>query len=350
MTALTLSNITKRFGNTTALDRVSLQIQKGELFFLLGPSGCGKSTLLRIVAGLEAPTEGKVLFDGRDVTDVPTEKRNAVMCFQSYALWPHMSVRQNVEFGLSGISRGERANRTDEVLQLVQMQQYADARPNQLSGGQQQRVALARALAGQPQCLLLDEPLSNLDAALRLEMRSEIRRICKDSGLTTIYVTHDQKEALSVADRIALLNFGRVEQIGTPSELYHRPADSFAARFIGNSNLIPAKLIALRGEEAGMQTDIGTIMARVDQNISLSVGAQVMLSIRPEAMRISNDSASVNRLHGRVIGTTFLGEASEHLIDVAGRKLRTIAAPPIFDVPAEMTLAIEPRDVMILRQ
>ena len=224
MTSVRLDHISKHFGATVALDAIDLAIAGGELFFLLGPSGCGKSTLLRLIAGLLEPTSGRILFNDRDVTSLGTEKRNAVMCFQSYALWPHMSVRENVRFGLSvrGMDRTAQDRRVDEVLSLVQLDRLADRKPNELSGGQQQRVALARALAVKPDCLLLDEPLSNLDAKLRQEMRSEIRRICKTGGFTTIYVTHDQKEALSVADRIAVLKDGKLIQVGTPGELYHR--------------------------------------------------------------------------------------------------------------------------------
>jgi len=234
MTAVRVEKIAKSFGPTVALADITLDIAAGELFFLLGPSGCGKSTLLRIIAGLLDPTNGQIFFNDRDVTTLPTQDRNAVMCFQSYALWPHMSVRDNVRFGLEvrGMSRAEQDARVNEVLAMVRLTDQADRKPNQLSGGQQQRVALARALAVKPACLLLDEPLSNLDAKLRLEMRSEIRRICKEGGFTTLYVTHDQREALSVADRIAILNAGRLEQVGTASEVFHRPSSEFVADFM----------------------------------------------------------------------------------------------------------------------
>jgi ABC-type sugar transport system ATPase subunit len=241
MTNVRLQNVSKTFGTSTvALAGINLEIAAGELFFLLGPSGCGKSTLLRIVAGLLEPTAGRVFFNDRDVTNLPTAQRNAVMCFQSYALWPHMSVRENVRFGLAvrNVEREQQNRRVDEVLSLVRLSELADRKPNQLSGGQQQRVALARALAVNPACLLLDEPLSNLDAKLRLEMRGEIRRICKAGGFTTIYVTHDQKEALSIADRIAILNAGRLEQVGTPGEVYHRPASAFVADFLKQDEVV----------------------------------------------------------------------------------------------------------------
>src|SRR5256714_4164302 len=240
MTSVRLEKISKHFGSTVALRDINLEIAAGELFFLLGPSGCGKSTLLRLIAGLLEPTTGRIYFNDRDVTPLPTERRNAVMVFQSYALWPHMSVRENVRFGLAvrGEARAQQNLRVEEVLKLVQMDAYADRKPNQLSGGQQQRVALARALAVNPACLLLDEPLSNLDAKLRHEMRGEIRRICKAAGSTTIYVTHDQKEALSIADRVAVMRAGTIEQIGTRSEVFHRPATAFVADFMKQDDVI----------------------------------------------------------------------------------------------------------------
>src|SRR4051812_45060656 len=261
MTSIHLDHISKRFGATVALNEVDLKINPGELFFLLGPSGCGKSTLLRLIAGLHEPTSGRIFFNDRDVTPLHTDQRNAVMCFQSYALWPHMSVRENVRFGLSvrKVERAEQDRRVDEVLALVRMSELADRKPNQLSGGQQQRVALARALAVKPDCLLLDEPLSNLDTKLRLEMRSEIRRICKTAGFTTIYVTHDQKEALSIADRMAILDRGRVAQVGTPDELYHRPASAFVAEFIGQTNLIGGEVVGQSGETVRVRTAVGEL-------------------------------------------------------------------------------------------
>jgi iron(III) transport system ATP-binding protein len=233
-----------RGGTTRAVDGVSIEIEPGELFFLLGPSGCGKTTLLRMIAGFIDPTEGSISFNGRDVTRTPPNKRNTGMVFQSYALWPHMTVAQNVAFGLSvrKVPGDEKAKRVREALDQVQMGEYAGRKPTQLSGGQQQRVALARALVVRPDVLLLDEPLSNLDAKLRLELRSEIRRVCKDAGLTTVYVTHDQKEALSMADRVAIMEAGRVRQTGTPRELYRRPKSRFVAEFLGEADFFEAKV------------------------------------------------------------------------------------------------------------
>ena len=349
MTAVRLDHITKRFGTTVALDAIELQINAGELFFLLGPSGCGKSTLLRLIAGLHDPDGGRIFFNDRDVTPLHTDKRNAVMCFQSYALWPHMSVRENVRFGLQvrKVTRPEQDRRIDEVLKLVQMESLGDRKPNQLSGGQQQRVALARALAVQPDCLLLDEPLSNLDAKLRHEMRSEIRRICKTAGFTTIYVTHDQKEALSVADRIAVLKAGKLMQVGTPSQLYHEPNSTFVADFIGHTNLLSGEVVSRDGQTVQVQTPAGRMTARAAGDVP----NRVTVSIRPEQMQIARNghvAPGRNRIVGRPIETTFLGEASEHVLLVGEQRVTVIAAPPLFEVPAEMAVEFDPDDVVVL--
>jgi iron(III) transport system ATP-binding protein len=346
-----LERITKLFGQTVALDNVDLEVGGGELFFLLGPSGCGKSTLLRLIAGLHEPTSGRVLFNERDVTGLGTEHRNAVMCFQSYALWPHMSVRENIRFGLNvrKVSRPEQTRRVDEVLALVQMTEYADRKPNQLSGGQQQRVALARALAVKPDCLLLDEPLSNLDAKLRHEMRSEIRRICKTAGFTTIYVTHDQKEALSVADRIAILRAGRLAQVGTPGELYHRPNSSFVADFIGQTNLLPGRVVERNGSLVTVDTAAGQLTAAARDGLM----DKVVVSIRPEQIRVvKGDGAAgtLNRLAGLTVETTFLGEASEHVLVVNEKRLKVISAPPLFDPPTLMRVEFDAEDVVLLAE
>jgi iron(III) transport system ATP-binding protein len=359
MTEVRFEHIYKKFGNTTALEDIDLQIGAGELFFLLGPSGCGKSTLLRLIAGLHEPTSGRVLFNGNDVTHLGTEKRNAVMCFQSYALWPHMSVRENVRFGLGvrGVGRTAQEESIERVLKLVQMDKLGDRKPSQLSGGQQQRVALARALAVEPDCLLLDEPLSNLDAKLRHEMRGEIRRICKTAGFTTIYVTHDQKEALSIGDRIAILRDGALEQVGTPSELYHKPKSSFVADFIGHTNLLPGRVIGRAGGVVRVETKAGVVTAAANGEVP----EKVVVSIRPEQMRVVRGGAAApadaapelgmpnaNRLVGRPIETTFLGEASEHVLLVNDQRLRVVSAPPLFDVPEQLEVHFDPRDVVVL--
>ncbi len=353
MTSVHLNHISKKFGATLALDDIELQIAAGELFFLLGPSGCGKSTLLRLIAGLLEPTSGRILFNERDVTALGTEKRNAVMCFQSYALWPHMTVRDNVRFGLDvrQIPGAERERRVDEVLQLVQMDRLSDRRPNQLSGGQQQRVALARALAVKPDCLLLDEPLSNLDSKLRIEMRSEIRRICSTAGFTTIYVTHDQKEALSIADRIAVLKDGKLAQVGSPDELYHRPATAFVADFIGHTNLLAGRIASTSGDGLTVTTAAGDIHAAVDRRSSLA-DVNVIVSIRPEQIRVRSDVSAMpngaNRIRAQPIETTFLGEASEHVMLADGQRIKVICAPPKFSLPENVMLEFDPADVVVL--
>lgn len=348
MTSVRLDHIVKDFGSTRALNDIDLSIGAGELFFLLGPSGCGKSTLLRLIAGLHEPTSGRILFGDRDVTSLGTNKRNAVMCFQSYALWPHMSVYDNVRFGLDvrGVTGSESKRRVDEVLQLVQMDTYALRKPNQLSGGQQQRVALARALAVKPDCLLLDEPLSNLDAKLRHEMRSEIRRICKTAGFTTIYVTHDQKEALSVADRIAVLKDGKLMQVGSPSDLYHKPVSTFVADFIGQTNLLKGTVLSQSGPTVTVETAVGTLHAAACDR---KLPSNVMISIRPEQMRLARQgSAAKNTLTGKTLDNTFLGEASEVLLRVGQTPLRVITAPPLFSLPAELSIEFDAQDVVVL--
>jgi iron(III) transport system ATP-binding protein len=352
MTTVRLDHITKEFGSTTALNDITLEVAAGELFFLLGPSGCGKSTLLRLIAGLHEPTRGRIWFNDRDVTPLGTEKRNAVMCFQSYALWPHMSVRDNIRFGLEvrQTPANEVTARIDEVLDIVQMTHLADRKPNQLSGGQQQRVALARALAVKPDCLLLDEPLSNLDAKLRLEMRSEIRRICKTAGFTTIYVTHDQKEALSVADRIAVLKDGKLAQVGTPSELYHQPNNSFVAAFIGQTNLLPGRIIDRRAESIRVETAAGVITAHSN---GTTFPDKVIVSIRPEQMRVCKNgqlTGGANQLTGETLQTTFLGEASEHVISVHGQRLQVVNTPPLFETPPQLVVEFDASDVVVLTE
>ncbi len=315
-----LDRITKCFGATVAVDAVTIRIHPGELFFLLGPSGCGKTTLLRVIAGFHAPDAGKLLFNGETVTHRPAYRRNTGMVFQNYALWPHMTVAENVAFGLTVPGRrppaAERRRRVHEVLQQVRMQDYAQRRPGQLSGGQQQRVALARALIIRPACLLFDEPLSNLDAQLRLELRSEIKRIVAASGLTSIYVTHDQKEALSMADRCAVMRNGRIEQIAAPRELYERPANAFVAGFIGETNLIPGRLIERQADGNCIIEAAGRAWRGLCPHPS-AMGADVLLSIRPESILTDATAApGVNGFEARLLDTVYLGEHTEYRLQL----------------------------------
>lgn len=362
-TTIQIKNLSKHYkgfvsGLTKAVDDISLTINAGDLFFLLGPSGCGKTTLLRMIAGFIEPTSGSILFNGRDVARTPPAKRNTGMVFQSYALWPHMSVAQNVAFGLSvrKVPKAEREQRVMEALRAVRMDQYAKRKPNQLSGGQQQRVALARALVVRPEVLLLDEPLSNLDAKLRLEMRHEIKRICKESGLTTVYVTHDQKEALSMADNIAVLDMGIIAQIGTPRDLYDRPRTRFVADFLGETNFIDARVDGPAGPGSlRLSASAGPLVSSAFVG-SPPTGA-VTCSIRPEAFRlieakpIAGSSATV--LQGTLAGAMYLGDLAQYTVDLPGAtqvKVSQMHPTGAFTLkPGDpVTLAVEPSDVVIV--
>jgi iron(III) transport system ATP-binding protein len=347
MTHIVTEGLSRTLGSTRAVDEVSLDIADGELFFLLGPSGCGKSTLLGLIAGLDQPDRGRISFDNRDVTRVATEQRNAVMCFQSYALFPHLDVAANVGFGLEvrRVPLSARQRRVEEVLELVRMAEFKSRKPAELSGGQQQRVALARALAVDPACLLLDEPLSNLDARLRHEMRNEIRRVCKASKHTTIYVTHDQKEALSVADRIAVMNHGRVVQVGTPTELYRAPASAFVAEFIAGANLLAGTVVGHDGQHAKIATPLGVLVAAARGELP----KEVTLSVRPDQLQLHTGSEppGPNMLHAQVLESGFLGESSEHTLGIAQTQLRAIHTPPLFELARELAISIAPADLII---
>ena len=345
-------------GGRRILDQLSLDIAAGELFFLLGPSGCGKTTLLRAVAGFVKPDAGGIFFGEQNVTALAPEQREAAMVFQSYALWPHLTVGQNVAFGLElrRVGADEIRRRVGEALDVVQMGDRVGARPNELSGGQQQRVALARALAVRPRCLLLDEPLSNLDAKLRLEMRTEIRRICKQAGLTALYVTHDQKEALSVADRLVVMDNGRILQCGTPWEIYRRPSQQSVATFIGEANLISGTLQNVGQDKCVIATAHGELRAALPAVVP-AVGAAVVLCIRPEALRVCEaGAAEPNQLAGVVGASIFLGEQSQHLVQpahapagtAAWRVLELRPQRAAFPVGAPLTLCFAPDDAVVL--
>ncbi len=323
-TQITINNLVKVFGSgskaTAAVDDLTLTIEPGELFFLLGPSGCGKTTLLRMIAGFIDPTRGQIAFDGQDVTHNAPNKRNTGMVFQSYALWPHMTVAGNVAFGLNvrKVPNPEKDQRVLEALAAVQMEAYAHRKPNELSGGQQQRVALARALVIKPDVLLLDEPLSNLDAKLRNDLRHQIRNVCKASGITTVYVTHDQKEALSMADRVALLRSGKIMQVGTPRELYRSPKTRFVAEFLGETNLIEAQPVDTTDHASTYQVQAGQFLGPQHTGTNIETNAeQRLLSIRPEAIRLRKDGEP-NTLPGKLLDTTYLGETAQHLVEIKG--------------------------------
>ncbi|HMP72993.1 MAG TPA: ABC transporter ATP-binding protein [Kiritimatiellia bacterium] len=318
--SIRFENIIKSFGDHVVVDNVSLTIEPGELFFLLGPSGCGKTTLLRCIAGFYIPEQGRILIGDRDVTKLPPEQRDTGMVFQSYALWPHMSVRENVAFGLDlrKVPKRELNERVDEALAAVRMTERADYKPNQLSGGQQQRVALARALVVRPQCLLLDEPLSNLDAKLRLDMRAEIRRICKNAGLTAVYVTHDQKEALSIADRIAILDAGRIQQCDTPRNIYKLPRNRLIANFIGETNFIEGTVESVQPGRIQVACPLGPVISSLQPPEPLAPGDRVTLSIRPEVIHLGHHppADAGNLFTGAVHDSVYLGEMAQHEVNV----------------------------------
>src|SRR4051812_15402928 len=286
---LVFDSIQKHFGHTRAVDGVSLGIAQGETFSLLGPSGCGKTTLLRLAAGFEKPDRGHILLDGKDITDLPPEKRPVNTVFQSYALFPHLNVRDNIAFGLriSRRSKAEILREVDAMLALTKLEDHALKRPAQLSGGQKQRVALARALVNKPRVLLLDEPLAALDLKLRQHMLGELRRLHEEVGITFIYVTHDQDEALSLSDRIAVMNHGRLAQVGTPRELYERPHTRFVASFIGDANFLPGTVLSRDGIDGCLvQVDgVGEFAVRAPG--AGSIGTEVEVSLRPERVSLS---------------------------------------------------------------
>jgi len=316
---IAVREVTKRFGKVEAVRRTSLSIADGEMFTLLGPSGCGKTTLLRLLAGFHTPDEGEVLFDDRVVTSVPPHQRGIGMVFQNYALWPHMTVFDNVAYGLRlrDVSRADIRSRVGGVLEKVGLTGFDSRFPGQLSGGQQQRVALARALVLNPAILLLDEPLSNLDAKIRVQVRAEIRKLQKELGITTVYVTHDQEEALTMSDRVAVFNQGTLLQIGPPRELYERPANRFIADFIGTNNLIEGRVEAAGAPPIPLRvaTPLGT--ASVQGDARFRAGDRCIVCVRPENARLGDEPGEEqNRLEGRVAFAAYLGNTVRYDVDL----------------------------------
>jgi iron(III) transport system ATP-binding protein len=331
MASIQIDSVQKTFGKVTAVDHLDLAIKDGEFFTFLGPSGCGKTTTLRMIAGFYYPTKGVVRFGDKDMTRVPPEKRNTGMVFQNYALFPHMTVFENVAFGLRvrKLNIKEVKARVKNVLEKVRLDQYAERQVSQLSGGQQQRVALARALVIEPEILLLDEPLSNLDAKLRDEMRSEILRLQKEYNITTIYVTHDQAEALSMSDRIAVFNYGVCHQVGTPAEIYNEPANDFVASFIGEINLLPASIEEREGGMAHATVLKGAlprpILVRGNNIVTGdSAGQGTALSIRPEAINLVDSSRSEdeNVFPGIIKEIHFFGSVINVMVEVDKQLIR----------------------------
>jgi spermidine/putrescine ABC transporter ATP-binding subunit len=331
-TVVELESLTKRFRDVTAVDDIDLSIADGEFLTLLGPSGCGKTTTLRMIAGFETPSEGVVRIDGDTVTKTPPYNRDTGMVFQQYALFPHMSVADNIAFGLEmdGVPDAEITERVRDALAMVRLEGLGDRYPEELSGGQQQRVALARALVIEPSVLLLDEPLSNLDKKLREEMRLEILRLHRELDVTMVYVTHNQEEALTMSDRMAVMNSGKIHQVGTPREVYHRPTDSFVADFIGNANLLDGEVTAQADGQLTVSLDAGSDVT-VDEDAAtarkVQTGERVTLLFRPERFRVYPGDADVdaeNTITGTVEEVTFLGSRIDYYVRVGDTRLHVV--------------------------
>ncbi|MEN3350728.1 MAG: putative spermidine/putrescine transport system ATP-binding protein [Bradyrhizobium sp.] len=339
MASLSIERLTKRFGSSIAVDGLDLQVREGELVALLGPSGCGKTTTLRMVAGFLPPTSGRVLFDTEDVTRLPAHKRATGMVFQSYALFPHMTAAQNVGFGLEmrGLGSAERQAKVEEALKLVRLSHLGGRFPRELSGGQQQRVALARALVINPKLFLLDEPLSNLDAKLRAEVRIEIRALQQRLGLTTLLVTHDREEALTMADRLVVMEGGRVRQIGSPRELYDAPQDAFVADFVGRCNILSGR----RENETQFRTESGLVLP-VDTAANERDNASAF-ALRPE--RIAIQPGANGDLQGAVEAVTYLGSQTEYHVRIGKEVFVVIQLTPGANEPLA---ALKPQDQVSL--
>ena len=353
-----LVDLRKTFGEVKAVDGVSIDIRAGEFFSLLGPSGCGKTTTLRMIGGFELPTGGQILLRGRDITQEPPERRPVNMVFQSYALFPHLTVFENVAFGLRrrGTDKAEITRRVGAALELVRLPDFGRRKPDQLSGGQQQRVALARALVCEPTVLLLDEPLGALDLKLRRQLQTELKRIQLEVGITFIYVTHDQEEALALSDRIAVMRVGRVEQLGSPEELYDRPATRFVADFIGTTNLLAGTIESRAPGAVVVRLDGGERCLAAD---GMAVGTTVDLAIRPEAMRLAPDDDSVEtagpvpELRGRVLQSAYLGTSVSHQVRSDGGLVLTVVVPRSAERPSpgdRVRLGWDPSDVLVLER
>lgn len=318
--AIQIDNVTKAYGKNIVIQGLSAEIQPGEFFTLLGPSGCGKTTLLRMIIGFNSIEGGEIRVDGKVINQIPTNRRNMGMVFQNYAVFPHMSVRDNVTYGLKTrhVPKAERYKRADEILKLVKIDDYADRMPTQLSGGQQQRVALARAIVIQPEVLLMDEPLSNLDAKLRVEMRNVIKRIQRQVGITTVYVTHDQEEALAISDRIAVMHGGVIQQIGTPKHIYQRPANEFVSSFIGLSNFVDA-------ENENGTLDFGCGYRVPMSTLRPDAGRKVCVAVRPEEFLIR--SAEEPGIPATVRSSVFLGMTQHYFLTLGEEKEIEVVVP-----------------------
>jgi iron(III) transport system ATP-binding protein len=357
--SIRLENISKTFhhrikGEVSAVDQVNLQVEPGEFLTLLGPSGCGKTTTLRMIAGFERPDRGRVFIGDEDVTDLMANRRNIGFVFQNYALFPHLSVFENVAYGLrvKSMQRAEIETAISDVLALVGLKGYEHQFPHQLSGGEQQRVALARAVVIQPRVLLFDEPLSNLDAKLRVHMRSEIRRLQKTLSITTVYVTHDQEEAMAVSDHVAVMNEGRIVQIGTAEDLYTKPASTFVAQFIGRINILPAEVKEVR-EMLTIVNIFNQPFQIPKSTIPLAHGQKIKVFIRPESIALLKEVWE-GQLKGRIVENTFLGEKVDYQIEIAGQSLNATSYDPFqhetFALNQEIGITLNEKAIKILTE
>jgi ABC-type Fe3+/spermidine/putrescine transport system ATPase subunit len=353
---LKVDHVTKRFGETAAVDDVSFEIPRGSFATLLGPSGCGKTTTLRMIAGFYDPDQGDIVLGGRRINELPAHRRGTAMVFQDYALFPHMTVRKNVGYGLTlaRVSKAERDRRVDETLEFVGLGKLGERWPSQLSGGQQQRVAVGRALVLRPEILLLDEPLSNLDAKLRVQLRWELRSLQQQLGMTFVYVTHDQDEALSLSDWIAVMNAGKVEQAGTPWEIYYHPRTSFLADFVGAVNLVPGTVREVRGDEVVVAFGERAVTVRRPSGLALSAGREVRLCVRPEALALRPVSADPDgvRLPGVVARRAFLGDLMRYWVTVDGREWIVDQPDPgaAADFDGSVTVAVKPERIHVIAE
>ncbi len=350
--AIELHNVSKSFGNFTALNAVTFDIYDNEFFTLLGPSGCGKTTLLRMLAGFESPTSGSIRLHGRDIGDLPPHQRRVNTVFQSYALFPHMTLEQNIAFGLEnlGWEKKRLRSRVTQMLEMVHMTKYAQRKPAQLSGGERQRIALARALAPEPEVLLLDEPLSALDLKLRQAMRNELQSLQRLTGITFVFVTHDQEEALNMSDRICVLDSGQIQQIGTPNEIYEDPENRFVSDFIGDSNFFDVIVSAVDGDMATARTPLGFEVTTYQKNAVL--GGPATMSLRPEKIGLQ-DQAAGTILTGEIVGRSYLGGYTHYTVRVADTDLRVSkrnasSRGHIYEVNDTVKIGFQPTSARIL--
>ncbi len=346
---VSLQNVTKRYGEVTAVDGIDLDIEPGTMITLLGPSGCGKTTTLRLIAGLDLPTSGRILIGDDDVSTLSASHRDVGMVFQSYALYPHMTAGENVGYGLKvlGLPDGERRERVASALRSIGLEGYEDRYIDQLSGGQQQRIAVARALVLKPKVLLLDEPLSNLDTRLRRQMREDIRRLQRETGITSVYVTHDQAEALAVSDDIVVMDEGRIAQHGTPEDIYRRPTSSFVATFMGEANILDAVLVD--GAD-GPVLRLGAAEVRLEKHAALPNPGPVKLAVRPESVALGDAEAAETGMRGTVEWRSYVGSATEYLVRYRGQEMfiSMPAGAPRFAPGDEVSLTIDPVGVAVL--